>query len=166
MPSSCENILLVAGSRGETTRFLKENKTFAQELSFGAILPLPGHLRNAARLAWSSLNWGVRRDVDIRCSSEVRPGGLVYEFCTETTAPLPWLRAVAKKYPHLLFALKFQVSSAFFTCLVICKNGKQVWKQPISLDAFNKNIVELLYCYREPSPYVSLPLDSLDKISF
>lgn len=155
MPNWCQNKLNISGPKKELARFARENKSKGRSLSFEKLLPTPDslvetaspkpgpgtieermhqHVLEIAGLAqpsdwytWRVQKWGTKWDVGgegIRI--ERTEGGLLYDFDTAWSPPLPWVAVAAKAYPSLRFDIKYCECGNDFSGQIIYEGGKLV----------------------------------------
>lgn len=154
IPNWCQNKLNISGSKKDLARFARENKSRGRSLSFEKLLPTPDALSETVsprkrsedstedmRLymlelsgqaaptdwhTWRVQKWGTKWNVGEVARFERTEGGVLYDFDTAWSPPLPWVEAAAKAYPALSFDLKYYENGNNFSGQVIYGAGNLI----------------------------------------
>jgi hypothetical protein len=110
MPNWCINTLDVSGARDDLDAFAAEARGIVGgkelALSLHALVPEPEWLDDSAWYDWCCENWGTKWDLDeVDLYDQVT--FLSYAFATAWSPPLPGLHQVARRFPRLLFVLRY-----------------------------------------------------------
>lgn len=126
MPNWCQNTITVDGKEEHRREFVAKNKGFAWEdskkereyfdLTFDAGVPIPLSIRNAKKgdkwYGWCNKNWGTKWDArEPYVAHDVSE--TTYHFETAWSFPTEWLQKVSRKYPQLLFKVKWVEESGY-----------------------------------------------------
>ena len=132
MPNWCGNTLYIRAEEKEdmkglkdlldkTLKFSKDNNCANNLLS--AIVPMPKELEDTVSPSdtpnwrdWCNDNWGTKWDVD--CYETIMEDDYMeFGFDSAWAPPVAWLERVAKLFPKLKFALKYdEPGMAFMGC--------------------------------------------------
>jgi hypothetical protein len=99
MPNYCDNKLTIMGPSGEIALFVKE------KLDFNVFVPPP----DDAERDWFSEHWGTsnrRDDIDIE---QYDSNSAQFKFITAWAPPIPFCRALLKKYPECWIKHEFTI---------------------------------------------------------
>lgn len=129
MSDWCENKLIISGPGGDVDAFKKQalghspwlkpeerrNESPAA-LNFHSLVPIPDDVLavdyDVAGYDWERENWGCKGGAANPTLIDVGPDCVEYEFHTAWTAPIEFLKAVARKWPGLLFELEYREPDA------------------------------------------------------
>ena len=130
MPNWCFNDLRVSGPAADLKRSQNQAREVAapqrtehepvpEVFSFQSLLPIPPELIGAnsqgAARDWCLLHWGCRsRAVRTVQASTTRDAGVIYQFETPWSPPVPFLRKLSVLWPSLVFALNYEEPLAGF----------------------------------------------------
>ena len=110
MPNWCNNDLFIQGDKQSISK-LKEELLITRddelELTFNNIVPMPKEYEQTDEwYEWRWSNWGTKWDA---CNSYVQKYNdeLSVQFDTAWEAPLPFLYALAEKYPDVKISCHF-----------------------------------------------------------
>ena len=120
MPNWCENELSVYGEKDDLGKFIEENKTKTQNLSFAKAIPESGNCEENIN------NWGTKWDIDEECTLDETDKERHYFFLSAWTPPEPWLKKVIEMYPTLRFEMRYWEHGNGFIGLTIGEKGKIV----------------------------------------
>lgn len=86
-------------------KFVEDNKGEGADelLTFSELLSMPDGEDDPDE--WRRENWGTT-DEPSEVEQALIPGGVVYDFLTDNTAPLEWLHEASQAYPFLTFTLE------------------------------------------------------------
>ena len=115
MPNWCENKLVVRGNKIDMSKF---KKTMDVENLLNSFVPLPKE-KDDNWYQWCVDNWGTKWDVEIN-DSTIDDDFIELSFDSAWGPPIAWVEIVAKKYPKLKFALKYDEPGM---CFMGCAKG-------------------------------------------
>jgi len=124
MPNYVYNQLTILGNNIEA--FYNANKPKSsehmneRELSFDMLVPEP---EKCDWYKWRCENWGCKWDASEVSYTMYNNKKCEYTFSTPWNYPLPWLKTVSKKYPELIFNIKYEDEGFSFFGTSIIKNG-------------------------------------------
>jgi len=130
MPNWCENKLVVRGDKKDMSRF---NKTLDKENLLKSFVPIPKD-KDDDWYHWCTENWGTKWEVEIH-NSMIEDDYVELSFDSAWGPPIAWLRIVAKKYPKLKFALKYDEPGM---CFMGCAKGSNGIIEDLSLEYWEK----------------------------
>ena len=124
MPNYVYNQLTILGNNIEA--FYNANKPKLcehknqRELSFNMLVPEP---EDCKWYKWRCENWGCKWDASDASYNMINNKKCEYTFSTPWSYPLAWLKTVSKKYPELIFNIKYEDEGFSFFGTSIIKNG-------------------------------------------
>lgn len=123
MPNWCFNRLRVSGPAKDLTRFQKQAEGFSpwfhpepgqakEQLNFHSFVPIPPAVQaagyEAAGYEWELRHWGCKWGACHVCLVDEWEGGVLYEFDTAWSPPLPFLEQVSLAWPTLVFVMDYE----------------------------------------------------------
>ena len=153
MPNYCENFLIVRLSNDSENqdneknllnRFWDENRISdedahlynydsGQDLSFMRALPIKDDVSNVCDECVEK--WGTKWDACDPSGSK-DDSQIEYTFNTAWTPPLPWLKVVASKYPHLTFEMESKEPGVDYYVYILYENGIETERNETSYEAY------------------------------
>ena len=129
MPNWCENKLVVRGEEKDMAKFLKvidEKVTLSDTSNLRDILnafhPIPEEEEDLYH--WHIEHWGTKWDVECYEEARIDDDYVELSFDSAWSPPVIWLEKVAKNYPKLKFALKYDEPGMCFMGCAKGSNGK------------------------------------------
>ena len=140
MPNWCENKLVVRGEEKDMAKFNKviEKKVIRNDNGkigdiLKAFVPIPKD-QDDNWYQWCTDNWGTKWDVE--CYEDLIEDDYVeLSFDSAWAPPIAWLRIVAKRYPKLKFALKYDEPGM---CFMGCSKGSNGVIEDESIEYWEK----------------------------
>ena len=130
MPNWCENKLVI---RGEEEDIAKFNKAMDVENLLSSFVPMPKE-KDDYWYSWCVDNWGTKWDVE-KHDSMIDDDYLELSFDSAWAPPVAWVKIVAKKYPKLKFALKYDEPGL---CFMGCAKGSNGIIEDKSIEYWEK----------------------------
>lgn len=120
MPNYVYNQLTIIGNN--VIAFYNANRLVhpEHELSFNMLVPEPA---DCNWYKWRYDNWGCKWDASNVSYKFINNNKCEYTFSTPWNYPYIWLKTVSKKYPELIFNIKYEDESFNFFGTSIIKNG-------------------------------------------
>jgi len=147
MPNWCECELDISGDEESIEKFRKFAKTKETLLDFNKFVPYPKHFADADKKAkefkgdwkdkpkdgfnqggydWRLENWGTKWNASDVAEGGGRNGDFGYEFKCAWSPCCPVVLAMSKKFPDLVFMLRYFEMGMRINGLYVCKNGEVV----------------------------------------
>jgi hypothetical protein len=139
MPNWCLNRLKITGpvedvalfsrvARGGSPWSAPEPEAAPAALSFHSLVPIPPAVLEAgyhlAGYDWEREHWGCQWGACHACLVDSWDGGILYQFDTAWTPPLPFLQQVSRDWLKLHFRLEYEESLDGFQALVRAHGGQ------------------------------------------
>lgn len=114
MANHCYQKLVIEGDHNS----LNELRVFAKDekelFSASKFLPCPAFSEDEAGYNWRLKNWGNNWGCNSSDQKESSENNVVYTFVSDWTPAIPVIEAASKRFPNLLFTLKYWESGAGF----------------------------------------------------
>ena len=142
MPNWCDNKLVVRGEKKDMAKFLEvlgekatlsENKRLRDILN--AFIPIHDDHDESDWYNWHIENWGTKWDVECYEDAQIEDDHVELSFDSAWSPPVIWLEKVAKNYPKLKFALKYDEPGM---CFMGCAKGSNGKIEDRSIDYWEK----------------------------
>lgn len=143
MPNLCWNVLRVSGDEREVEEFEKLARLEEMDISLNQIVPVPDEIKTTGEgkennqeiikkygasdsYEWRIKNWGTSGDAIWTCEAGFtkKDGMLTYYFDTAESPPIEWLKLASKKFPHLVFLMKFVEQCYYFMGIAMAIDGE------------------------------------------
>ena len=125
MPNWCNNELKIYGDDKQLKKFIKKakgTKKDKSDLVMNNLLPLPKE-KDGDWDDWQVKNWGTKWDIEATLAFEDE-GIAEYYFNSAWSPPIQFFENISKKYPDLVFVLKYDEAGAGFTGVAKVQNGE------------------------------------------
>lgn len=126
MANYCQNRLKVSGEPKQLKNLLGK---LGKDLDFNKVVPMPkGYDKNEKWYAWCIDNWGCKwspYDGSINIEDDGVEDGYAYlDFDTPWSPPTEFIKNASKKYPKLVFILRYEEEGCGFYGVAKAKNGE------------------------------------------
>jgi len=125
MPNWCENTLIIEGEGSMLIKWSEENKNKKtdDELSFQAGVPIENWSRELAIEKWGTKWEPTEISISSAYANNNEQGQIIYDFLTAWAPPTEWLKTISKKWPDLVFRLKYDEPGIGFFGVAKAING-------------------------------------------